>query len=168
MNIVPADAPQRGVDRETPSCASAETKETSAARPVEPEQPPAPPVSHAVSLRLGDGPNNVDIRMSERAGEIRVTVHTQEGNLANSMRNELPDLVGKLRQTGYQVEAWRPSAPPQSDGERRSGTDSSPQQNWAGARRDGRQQQQQQRQNKPRWVGEWNAMSLGPGQESSK
>ena len=166
MNIAPADALPRNSEAETPAGAMAESKETAAARPVEPEQPPAPPVSHEVSLRLADGENNVDIRMTERAGEIRVTVHTPEGNLANSMRNELPDLVGKLRQTGYHAEAWRPSSPAQTDGERRSGGDNSSQQQWTGARRDGRQQQQQQQQNKPRWVGEWN-MSLDPGQESS-
>lgn len=166
-NIAPADALPRKAEAETPAGAMAESKETAAARPVEPEQPPAPPVSHQVSLRLADGQSNVDIRMTERAGEIRVTVHTPEGNLANSMRNELPDLVGKLRQTGYHAEAWRPAPPAQTDGERRSGGDHSSQQQWTGARRDGRQQQQQQQQNKPRWVGEWN-MSLGPGQESSK
>jgi hypothetical protein len=154
-------------DRESPAASTSDAREAGAARPVEPEPPPAPPVSHDVSLRLADGQNNVDIRMSERAGEIRVTVHTPDGTLANSMRSELPDLVGKLRQTGYQAETWRPAAPPQTDGERRSGADSASQQHSAGARRDGRQQQQQrQQQNQPRWVGEWN-MSLDPGQESS-
>ncbi len=163
---IPGDGVPAAADRESPTGSTAEAKETVPARPVEPEPPPAPPVSHDVSLRLADGPNNVDIRMSERAGEIRVMVHTADGNLANSMRNELPDLVGKLRQTGYQAETWRPAAPPQTDGERRNGADSSGQQHSAGARRDGRQQQQQQQQNQPRWVGEWN-MSLDPGQESS-
>jgi len=166
VNSVPSDAPG-AADRESTPGTAAEVREAGAARPVEPEPPPAPPVSHDVSLRLADGQNNnVDIRMSERAGEIRVTVHTPDGNLANSMRSELPDLVGKLRQTGYQAETWRPAAPPQTDGERRSGADSSPQQHSTGGRRDGRQQQQQQQQNQPRWVGEWN-MSLDPGQESS-
>ena len=165
VNSVPSDAPPGAADRESGSPAA--VRETGAARPVEPEPLPAPPVSHDVSLRLADGQNNnVDIRMSERAGEIRVTVHTPDGNLANSMRSELPDLVGKLRQTGYQAETWRPATPPQTDGERRSGPDSSPQQHSTGGRRDGRQQQQQQQQNQPRWVGEWN-MSLDPGQESS-
>jgi hypothetical protein len=167
-NIAPTDAPPGAADRDSPTGSAAETREAGPARPVEPEQPLAPPISHDVSLRLGDGQNNVDIRMTERAGEIRVTVHTPDGSLANSMRSELPDLVGKLRQTGYQAETWRPAAPPQTDGDRKSGADSSPQQHSAGGRRDGRQQQQQQQQqNQPRWVGEWN-MSLDPGQETSK
>jgi hypothetical protein len=167
VNSVPSDAPPGAAERESTAGSAAEVREAGAARPVEPEPLPAPPVSHDVSLRLADGQNNnVDIRMSERAGEIRVTVHTPDGNLANSMRSELPDLVGKLRQTGYQAETWRPAAPPQTDGERRSGADSSPQQHSTGGRRDGRQQQQQQQQNQPRWVGEWN-MSLDPGQETS-
>jgi len=166
-NTVPSDAPAGAADRESPAGSAAAPRETGAARPVEPEPLPAPPVSHDVSLRLADGPNSVDIRMSERGGEIRVMVHAPDGNLANSMRSELPDLVGKLRQTGYQAETWRPTAPPQTDGERRSGADSAPQQHSAGGRREGRQHQQQQRQNQPRWVGEWN-MSLDPGQETSK
>jgi hypothetical protein len=166
-NNIPGDTLPAAADRESPAGSTAEARETGAARPAELVPPPAPPVSHDVSLRLADGQNNVDIRMSERAGEIRVMVHTPDGNLANSMRSELPDLVGKLRQAGYQAETWRPAAPPQTDGERRSGADSSPQQHWAGGRRDGRQQQQQQQQqNQPRWVGEWN-MSFDPGQESS-
>ena len=164
----PGAAPQGGVERETPSNSSAQTHETAAPRPVEPEPPPTPPVSHDVALRLADGPNNVDIRMSERGGEIRVMVHTPDGNLANSMRNELPDLVGKLRQSGYQAETWRPATSHQTDGERQRGADSSPQQQHSGGRRESRQQQQQQQQqNQPRWVGEWN-MSFGPAKESSK
>lgn len=166
-NVSLTEAPPGAADRDSPTGSAAGTRETGVARAVEPELPPAPPVSHGVSLRLGDGENNVDIRLTERAGEIRVTVHTPDGNLANSMRSELPDLVGKLRQTGYQAETWRPAAPPQTDGERRSGADGSPQQHSAGSRREGRQQQQQQQQNQPRWVGEWNT-SLDPGQETSK
>ena len=145
-------------------------QQASVARPadVEPPQPAAQPVSRDVSLHLADGESSVDIRMAERAGEIRVTVHTADHDLANSLRADLPDLVGKLRQSGFQAEAWRPAAATQSDTGRRSGSDASPSQEHSqGARRDGRQQQPQQQQpkNQSRWAGEWKS-SLDPAQES--
>ena len=140
-----------------------------AARPAEAEapEPAAQPVSRDVSLHLADGESSVDIRMAERAGEIRVTVHTPDRDLANSLRADLPDLVGKLRQSGFQAEAWRPASTA-SDAGRRGGSDGSPyQEHSPGARKDGRQPQPQQRKSKDasRWAGEWQS-SLDPAQES--
>jgi hypothetical protein len=154
-------------DREAKS--TAPPQEASAAGPAEVELPDAAaqPVSHDVSLHLGDGNGSVDIRMAERAGEIRVTVHTPDRDLANSLRADLPDLVGKLRQSGFQAEAWRPAAT-QPDANRRSGSDGAPSQEHSpGERREGRQRQPQQQQSKdqPRWAGEWKS-SLAPAQES--
>ena len=145
-------------------------QEASAARSasVEPPEPAAPPVSRDVSLHLADGDSSVDIRMAERAGEIRVTVHTPDHNLANSLRADLPDLVGKLRQNGFQAEAWRPAAAAQSEAGRRSGSDGSlSQEHTPGSRKDGRQQQPQQQQSKKQsgWTGAWKS-SLDPAQES--
>jgi len=141
----------------------------SVARPAEaePPEPAAQPVSRDVSLHLADGGSSVDIRMAERAGEIRVTVHTPDHELADSLRADLPDLVGKLRQSGFQAEAWRPAAT-QPDAGRRSGADGSPcQEHSPGARRDGRQRQPQPQQPKDRsrWAGEWKS-SLDPAPES--
>jgi len=134
--------------------------------PPEPVTPSAQPASRDVSLRLGEGNNSVDIRMAERAGEIRVTVHTPDRDLAGSLRAELPDLVGKLRQEGYQAEAWRPASTAHADTGRRSGSDTPAfQQDAAAGRRDGRRPPQQQQKNQSRWDGEWNA-SLAPAQES--
>ena len=144
------------------------TAQPGLARPaeMEPIEPPTPPISHDVSLHLGDGETSVDIRMAERAGEIRVTVHTPDRDLAGSLRTDLPDLVGKLRQSGFQAETWRPAAVAQPESERRTGSDGSPSQQYSpGARKDGRQQQQQQQSNnKSRWAGEWKS-SLDPAQE---
>jgi len=81
------------------------------------------------------------------------------------LRADLPDLMGKLRESGFQAEAWRPSAAAQTDTDRRGnlGERSSPQD---GSRRDGRQpQNQQQQKNASRWAGEWQT-SLDPAQES--
>ena len=126
---------------------------------------PPPRASHDVSLQLSEGASRVEIRMVERAGEIRVTVHTPDQELANSMRNDLPDLVGKLRQGGFQAEAWHTPAPRQASADRHAGSESF-QQETAGGRRDSRQQQSPQK-NQSRWAGVWNA-SLDPAQEASK
>jgi hypothetical protein len=144
-------------------------QQAGAARPAEGEapEPAAQPVSRDVSLHLADGESSVDIRMAERAGEIRVTVHTPDRELANSLRADLPDLVSKLRQSGFQAEAWRPAVT-QPDSGRRTGSDgSASQEHSPDARREGRQQQPQQQQSKDqsRWAGEWQS-SLDPAQES--
>ena len=135
---------------------------------MEPPEPAVQPVSRDLSLHLGDGPHGVDIRMAERAGEIKVTVHTPDRDLADSLRADLPDLVGKLRQTGFQGEVWRPAAGAQADAGRRNGSDAPPSQEHSpGGRREGRQRhpQQQQSKNQSRWAGEWES-SQGPAQES--
>jgi len=154
-------------EREASSGAAPPAKE--AARPAEPDLVPTPfqPPSRDVLLRLADGPRSVDIRMAERAGEIRVMVHTPDHDLANSLRNDLPDLVGKLRQNGFQAETWRPNAPAEADANRRSGAESfaGSSQQHSGNRKDGRQQQKQS-QDQSRWAGEWN-LSRGLAQEST-
>lgn len=145
------------------------TARPGAAEPPEPAaEPAAQPASRGVSLRLAEGPSRVDIRMAERAGEIRVTVHTPDHDLANSLRADLPGLVGKLRQSGFQAEAWRPAAAAQPDAGRRGGAGDSPsQEHPPGARKDGRQRQPQPEhpKNQSRWAGEWESR-LGPAQES--
>jgi hypothetical protein len=131
-----------------------------------PSQAASQPVSHDVALRLDDGQNNVDIRLAERGGEIRVTVHTSDRDLAGTLRADLPDLVGKLRQSGFQAEAWRPVLASQPDSSRRGGSDDrGDPQDSPGARRDGRQPpNQQQHKNPSRWAGEWQSR-LDPAQE---
>ncbi|HTQ54222.1 MAG TPA: hypothetical protein VMI94_07160 [Bryobacteraceae bacterium] len=122
------------------------------------QAPPAAPATHDVALRLSDGQNNVDIRMAERAGEIRVTVQTTDHDLASSLRTELPDLVGKLRQNGFQAEVWRPAAnsSPADDSRHGGGGERGSQPDSAGARRDGRQPpNQQQPRNPSRWAAAW-------------
>jgi hypothetical protein len=138
--------------------------------PVVPEaaEPQRQPASRDVSLHLGEGEGGVDIRMAERGGEIRVMVHTPDHDLANSLRAELPDLVGKLRQNGFQAETWSPAAAAQSDAGRRGGSDAPPsQQHSQGNHKDGRQRppQQQQPKDQSRWAGEWKS-TLDPAQES--
>jgi len=163
---IPAASPPASRDAQSADPA----QETNVARPAaaEPTDPAAQTVSRDVSLHLADGESSVDIRMAERAGEIRVTVHTPDGDLANSLRAELPDLVGKLRQSGFQADAWRPAATAESEDGRRTGLNGSPSQERSpGGRKEERQPQPQHQQSKKqsRWAGEWKS-SLSPAQES--
>jgi hypothetical protein len=154
-------------DREAQPAAPAQAASVARPAEVEPPEQAAPPVSRDVSLHLADGESSVDIRMAERGGEVRVIVHTPNRDLAEALRADLPDLIGKLRQNGFQAEAWRPAAATQSDAGRRSGSDASPFHEHAqGGRRNGRQRQPQQPpKNQTRWDGEWKS-SLGPAQET--
>ncbi len=161
-------APPAPEDREAlPSTPSATPTGAAARAAAEEIAPPPTPSPHTVSLHLEDGESSVNVRLAERAGEIRVTVHTADRELADSMRAGLPDLVGKLRQGGFQAEVWRPSGAAQSDTGRRGGTESSPFQNpQHHSRRDQRQKQAPPHE-RTNWAGEWES-SLGAVQEPQR
>ena len=192
--VTPAEHSQMSRDDRPPAAPPALENTSGGAPPAtgdpepQPPQPPAPPqtstplraaeidgtpkaaqpVSRDVSLHLAEGESTVDIRMTERAGEIRITVHTPDHELANSLRSDLPDLVGKLRQSGFQAEAWRPSAASSFDSGRRSAGDApSYQEHSSGSRRDGRQRPvSRSAKQQSGWSSEWTA-SLDAAQEQT-
>lgn len=76
--------------------------------------PVAPPVSKPsgeVHLRLPDagGESNVDVWAKEQTGELRVAVRTSNTELAQSLREKLPELVDQLGQKGFETQVWRPA-----------------------------------------------------------
>ena len=81
-------------------------------------EPPAPPAAHRptepvrdIELTIsGRGPERVDVRVAERGGEVRVTVHTSEGRLNASLREGLGELTGRLADRGFRAETWYPGA----------------------------------------------------------
>jgi hypothetical protein len=102
----------------------------------------------------------VDIRMTERAGELHVAVRAASADVAHGLRQALPELVGRLEQSGYRTEAWRPSgvvsAPGPASETRQSSsefrnTDSQSQPGWSQQQRGHRQHEQPDR---PKWVEE--------------
>jgi len=48
----------------------------------------------------------VDVQIRQRAGEIQVAVRTPDASMRNSLRAELPDLVGSLDRAGYRAEVF--------------------------------------------------------------
>ena len=65
----------------------------------------------SIDLKVGtqDG-EQVDVRVSQRAGDVQVTVRTADGQLAQSLRHHLPELSDRLAQNGVQGDFWQPSA----------------------------------------------------------
>lgn len=77
---------------------------------VEPAQTPSLRPQN-IDLKIG-GPDNsqVDVRISQRAGDVQVTVRTPDGDLAQSLRQHLPELSDRLSQTGVSGAIWQPQA----------------------------------------------------------
>lgn len=113
-----------------------------------------------ISLQVSsDGDRKVDVRLVQRAGEVLVSVRTQDVALAHEMRQELGSLTGKLAQSGYGTEQF---APPTSGSSNLSDRRDTPQnqdpshgqgqdQRQAGS---GQQQPQDDRGKRPVWLEE--------------
>ena len=106
----------------------------------------------------------VQVRLSERAGELRVSVRTPDVGLSRGLRDGITDLVGRLEHNGYRAETWQPSdgnGSPAGDqghdspgqGGSSHGQDAGGSQSGAGHRRNARDQQHSDSQT-PDWSGE--------------
>ncbi len=76
---------------------------------------PAPPdipgsgAARDIALRLSsDDQSAVEVRLSDRAGEVHVAVRSADPQMAESMRAHLPELVDRLGARGFETEIWRP------------------------------------------------------------
>jgi hypothetical protein len=91
------------------------TKEPTAPPPpqagvTEATKDPAPAAAPAreIQLQIQHGEQRVDVRLSERSGEVRVAVRTPDAQLAGALRADLPSLSTRLEQTGFRAETWHP------------------------------------------------------------
>jgi hypothetical protein len=50
----------------------------------------------------------VRLRLSERAGEVHVSLHSSDPSLSGRLHEGVHDLVGNLAKSGYDAEAWTP------------------------------------------------------------
>jgi hypothetical protein len=127
----------------------------------EPAPKPAAPVNEIVMRISQPGAQNVDVQVSQRAGEVHVAVRTSDSDLAHGLRQGLPELTGRLETSGYRAETWRPAvvmaAPPQATSETRDpaargggGSENGQSQSGGSKQESGRRNQNQQDQ--PRWV----------------
>ena len=74
-----------------------------------PEAAKAAPLRE-MKFEVTGGERRVEVRLSERAGEVKMTVRTADAPLASSLRENLPALSARLAETGLRSETWRPAA----------------------------------------------------------
>ena len=74
-----------------------------------PEALKAPEVRD-MKFEVTGGQQRVEVRLSERAGEVKMTVRTADEPLANTLRENLPALSARLAESGFKSEAWHPAA----------------------------------------------------------
>jgi hypothetical protein len=110
----------------------------------------------AISLNLSSKDQNVQVRLSERAGELHVTVRTPDAGLTHGLREGLSDLVGRLEHGGFRAEAWRPAGSDASDRGQDSPSHrgSSQQQNDRGRGQRENSQDPESEAQIPKWMGE--------------
>jgi hypothetical protein len=113
--VIPQASPDGQVRAET----AAERPDSAAAKPVRPqdaaESAPKPdavkgPLVRDMKLEVTGGQQRVEVRLSERAGEVKMTVRTADESLASTLRENLPTLSSRLAESGFKSEAWRPAA----------------------------------------------------------
>ena len=110
-----------------------------------------------ISLRLSSADQgSVQVRLSERAGELHVSVRTPDTGLTRGLRDGLPDLMGRLQVNGYRAETWQPggngSNGGQDHGHDAPGHGNSQQRQGGGQQQSS--QDQQQDEPTPQWVRE--------------
>lgn len=77
-----------------------------------PSAQPQQMLLHVASPSSVDDPSAtaVDIRVTQRAGDVLVTVHTQDPALQANLRQDLPELVNSLDRAGFEAQTFVPRA----------------------------------------------------------
>ena len=110
-----------------------------------------------IDLKIDSGDKGeVAVRVSQRAGDVQVTVRTADGDLAQSLKQHLPELSDRLVQNGVHGEIWHPGTAQSSS------ANSSNSESWNGTESDSQQQQQQQQRDSQQ------SLDGGADQEQSK
>ena len=77
----------------------------------DPAAPARPAAAHDIQLQVGgEGASRVEVRVTERAGDVHVSVSTADTRLAGEMRQDLPALSARLEQSGFHAQTWQPAA----------------------------------------------------------
>jgi hypothetical protein len=72
---------------------------------VEPDKQPQPLRSLSIEF-TPDGAQEVRLRMSERAGDVHISLHSSDPSLSGRLSEGVHELVGSLANAGYEAEAW--------------------------------------------------------------
>jgi hypothetical protein len=86
-----------------------EAAATHASAPPEPVVKEAEKSLKSVSLEFTpDGAGDVRLRVTERAGEVHISLHSSDPALSGRLHEGVHDLVGSLTGAGYDAQAWEP------------------------------------------------------------
>jgi hypothetical protein len=138
-------------DRQEKPAAPEASAPTAAAAPIEPTVQPTHAAAHDIKLQVsGEGDQHVEIRLTERRGDVFVAVRTPDTKLAGDLRQDLPVLSSRLEQSGYRTSTWQPATATErprltdpSVGTQAQGQQDQPRQN-------GREQQRHPQEQKPK------------------
>ena len=75
-----------------------------------PQTAATPPATHDIKLELNGGGQRVEVRLTDRGGDIHVAVRTPDARLSDAMRDDLPALAAKLEQSGFRTDALQAGA----------------------------------------------------------
>lgn len=118
-----------------------------------------------ISIQVAQpGAQKVEVRVVQQSGELRVAVRTGDSDLAHGLQQNLSDLVGRLQESGFRAEGWRPAgstveSPAPLDTRSTSNTpsrDGNQQSNSGGSQGQGGERQQSRSQ-RPAWLEELEA-----------
>ena len=159
IGTAPSPAAEAGLRGASAAKASAES---SAPQILEPQGETAGRTSesvHNISLRLSNAEQgSVQVRLSERAGELHVSVRTPDTGLTRGLRDGLPELMGRLQVNGYRAETWQPGGnggnPGQDRGYDAPSHGNSQQRDGGGNQQQNSQDRQKQDEQTPKWVSE--------------
>jgi hypothetical protein len=102
-----APHPEMPAARHNSSPAPAEPHRPATALP--PEIAPLQPAARNIRVQVSSEEHRVEVRLSERGGEVRVAVRTPDSQLAGALRDQLPALSARLEQSGFRAETWLPA-----------------------------------------------------------
>ena len=156
----------------TPAPAPVQTAQASQAAPLTPanDETVKTGTANQISFSVPTGDNQkVEVRLMDRAGEVRVSVRAPNEEVAGTLRQDLGSLTGKLNQSGYTTEAFTPSRG-STEFSRDQKTADQQQQNGSERQNSARDQQQSPQQEgrgkRPAWLDELdNSLATAPARK---
>ena len=110
--------PHTAQDAQLRTGTAPERPEAAAAKPVRPQdamegeskpEAPSAPALRDMKFEVTGGESRVEVRLSERGGEVKMTVRTPDASLASTLRDNLPALSTRLAESGFKSEFWHPA-----------------------------------------------------------
>jgi hypothetical protein len=97
-------------DKPVPSSPNAPNATDEPVVPNPPVVPSAPMNEIFVRVESHQG-QNVDLRITQRAGDLQIAVNSSDLVTTEGLRHGLSELTNRLNESGYQAEAWHPGHP---------------------------------------------------------